>query len=274
MNNNIFTQRQALTSTRFAKSAVASLAMILCAVPLASCEKNAVQDITGSVAASRIKFFNFGVNAPAVNFYANDAKMTAINSASGTESNLGVSYGSVGSGGFYSAIAPGSYTLSGKIAAATDKDVAISQLTTTIADGKSYSFYQSGFYDAASKMIDGFIVEDSFSPTIDFSVATVRFVNAISNSGPMTLYAKNTTTGEELAVGSAVAYKSAGTFTSLPGGVYDLSTRVTGSSTNAIVRTAVSFSAGRVYTIGARGDITVTSTTAATRPILDNTLNR
>ena len=274
MNMNISTKRGALAFPRGAKAAFASLTVIVLALPLASCEKNAVQDITGPVAASRIKFYNFGVNAPAVNFYANDAKLTAISSTSGNESTSGVAYGSVGSGGFYSAIAPGSYTLSGKIAAAADKDVAISQLTTTIADGKSYSFYQSGFYDAASKKSDGFIVEDSFSPTIDYSVATVRFVNAIANSSPMTLYAKNTTTGVEQAVGGAVSYKSAGAFTDLPGAVYDLSTRVAGSSTNAIVRTAVSFSPGRVYTISGRGDMTVTSTTAATRPFLDNTLNR
>jgi hypothetical protein len=60
----------------------------------------------------------------------------------------------------------------------------------------------------------------------------------------------------------------------VPNGTYDLSTRYAGVTTNAITRAAVSFSAGRVYTIGARGDITVTSTTAATRPQLDNTANR
>ena len=53
-----------------------------------------------------------------------------------------------------------------------------------------------------------------------------------------------------------------------------LSTRYTGSSTNAIVRAGVSFVAGKVYTISARGDITVTSTTATNRPFLDNTANR
>jgi hypothetical protein len=36
----------------------------------------------------------------------------------------------------------------------------------------------------------------------------------------------------------------------------------------------VSFSPGRVYTITARGDMTVTSSTATTRPQLDNTANR
>ena len=75
-------------------------------------------------------------------------------------------------------------------------------------------------------------------------------------------------------IGGAVAYKSGGAFTPLPNGVYDLATRTAGSATNAIVRTAVSFVAGRVYTIGARGDMTVTSTTATNRPFLDNTANR
>ena len=86
--------------------------------------------------------------------------------------------------------------------------------------------------------------------------------------------AKNTTTQAELAVGSVVAYKSAGAFTAVPPGLYDLSTRYAGQTTNAISRTGVSFSAGRVYTITARGDITVTSTTATNRPFLDNTTNR
>jgi len=250
------------------------LAVVLCAAALSSCDKSAVRDITGPFAASRIKFFNFGVNAPAVNFYANDAKMTAVLTATGTEATTGTAYGSAGSAGFYSAIAPGAYVLSGKIAAATDKDLIISKVNATIVDGKSYSFYMSGFYNATAKTVDGFVVEDPYDATIDFSQAYVRFVNAISNANPMTLYAKNTTTGVEAAVGTAVAYQAAGSFTALPGGVYDLSTRYAGVTTNAISRTAVSFSAGRVYTIGARGDITVTSTTATNRPFLDNTANR
>lgn len=251
-----------------------SIAVLLAAAALSSCEKNAVQEITGAPPVASIKFFNFGVNAPAVNFYANEAKMTAIGSTTGAESALGTAYGSVGSSGFYSSIAPGQYTFSGKIAATTDKDLAISNVSATIADGKRYSFYQSGFYNTTAKTVDAFIVEDIYPEAIDFSVATVRFVNAISNSSPMTLYARNTTTGTEVAVGALTAYKSAGSFTALPGAVYDLSTRTAGSSTNVISRTAVSFVAGRVYTISARGDITVVSTTLTNRPFLDNTANR
>ncbi|MBA3339232.1 MAG: DUF4397 domain-containing protein, partial [Geodermatophilaceae bacterium] len=116
--------------------------------------------------------------------------------------------------------------------------------------------------------------EDTLPPESDFTGAYVRLVNAISNSAPMTLYAKNTTTQEEVAIGSTVAYKGAGAFVKVPNGVYDINTRAAGSSTNLITTTGVSFSAGRIYTITARGDMTVVSTTLANRPILTNTANR
>jgi hypothetical protein len=251
-----------------------SIAVLLCAAVLSACGENAVQDITGPLPSARVKFFNFGVNAPGVHFYANTTKMAAISSATGVESTIGTIYGGVTSGGFYSAIAPGQYTVTGKIAAAIDKDLAISTVTATVADGKSYSVYLSGFYDATAKTVEGFVVEDAYPAAIDYTQAYVRFVNAISNASPMTLYAKNTTTTTEVPVGAAVAYKAAGAFTALPVGVYDLNTRFAGATANVISRTAVSFVAGRVYTIGARGDITIVSTTLTNRPFLDNTANR
>lgn len=252
------------------------LAALLCAGVLSACGNDALRDLSGPPpAASRIRFFNFGVNAPGVNFYADATKMTAIiNPTAGVEATTGIIYGGVGAGGAYSAIAPAQYTFTGKIAATTDKDLAISTVTTTVADAKYYSFFMSGFYDATAKTVEGFVVEDPVTPPTDFTVATVRFVHAISNANPMTLYAKNTTTLAEVPVGAEVAYKGAGTFTQIPAGVYDLSTRYTGTATNAIARTGVSFVGGRVYTVGARGDITIVSTTATNRPFLDNTANR
>ncbi len=248
--------------------------MLLCAAMLAACGDNAVQSITAPQSGARIKFFNFGVNAPGVNFYANSTKLTAIVSASGSESATGTVYGGVGDGGLYAQVAPGQYALAGKISAATDNGTAISTITSSLDDGKFYSYYVSGFYNTATKTADAFLIEDPISATFDYSVAYVRFVNAISNSVPMTLYAKGTATGVEGPLGAAVAYKSAGVFVAIPLGVYDLNARATGSSTNAITRTAVSFIPGRIYTISARGDMTVTSTTATNRPFLDNTLNR
>ena len=264
--------------TRIMNRRPISTAALICAAALASCggfDKNAVQDITGPLpGGAAIRFFNFGVNAPGVNFYADATKMTAILSATGTESVNGVAYGTAAAGGDYSAVVSGQHAFTGKIAAATDKDLAISTVSTTVVDGKYYSYFVSGFYDATAKTVDGFVVEDPFVAPTDFTVATVRFVTAISNSSPMTLYATNTTTGTEVAIDVAAAYKGASAFVALPAGVYDLNTRVTGSATNVITRTAVSFSGGHVYTIASRGDITVASASATNRPILDNTPNR
>jgi hypothetical protein len=233
-----------------------------------------VQDITGSLPGSRVRFFNFGINAPQVNFYANDAKVTAISSTTGAESTIGVAYGAVASSGFYSAVEPGQYTLSGRIAATVDKDLPVARATATLAADKAYSFYMSGFYDAAAKTVEAFVVEDNFPAAFDFTQAYVRFVNASPNSSPMQLFARNTTSLTETSIGAAVPYRNGGAFVAVPAAVYDLATRTAGSTTNAIARTAVSFVAGRTYTISARGDMTITSTTAVNRPFLDNTANR
>src|SRR6266550_5423579 len=165
------------------------LAALAAAAVCTGCEKNTVQVLPlDSLQASRIKFFNFGVNAPGVNFYANDVKMTAILSATGSEATTGVTYGTVGNGGAYSSIAPGAYTMTGRIAAATDKDLSIASINATIADGKRYSLYMSGFYNTTAKTSDGFVVEDAYPAQIDYSVAQVRLVHAIANANALTLY--------------------------------------------------------------------------------------
>jgi uncharacterized protein DUF4397 len=263
-----------------------SLALVVGAIAIAACDKNGVQNITAPAHGASVKFFNFGVGAPGVNFYANTQKMTAISTtncqppndttavckATGNESTTGVAFSAAGSGGLYNQITPGQTTLTGKIAAATDKDLSISPVTATLEDGKYYSYFISGIYDATGKKVDAFVVEDPIPTTIDPTQAYVRFVNAVSNSPAQTLFATSTVTAKESAVGAAVAYKSAGTFTALPGGVYDLNTRVSGSSTNVITRTGVSFVAGRVYTVTSRGD--QNSSVTANKPALDNTANR
>jgi hypothetical protein len=257
----------------------APLAVLVAASLLSACGDKTVQKLTEApLANSRVRFFNFGVNAPGVNFYADETKMSAVVSTTGTEANTGIAYGGVAAGGDYMAIAPGQHSLMGKIAAATDKDLAISTVNANIEDGKYYSFYMSGFYNTTTKTVESFVVEDPITVPADLTVANVRFVNAISNANPMTLYAKSTTSGTEVPIGGEVAYKSAGEFVTIPAGSYDISTRYTGSSTNALSRTGVSFNGGRVYTITARGDINVAPTTtgcaAANKTCLDNTANR
>lgn len=266
---------------------IRSITALLFAAALVGCEENAVQDITGPMPAARIRFFNFGVGSPAVNFYADNTKMTAISSTActpptdpvcnttGIEATAGVGYGGVASTGLYSGIAPGQHTFTGRIAAATDNGLAVSNVAMNIEAGKNYSFYQSGVYNTATKTVDAFVVEDNFPETIDYSTAQIRFVNAVHNSSPMVLIARDTLNKRDYAVGEGVAYKGAGAFVGLPNGVYELYARAPGGSTNLISRagtSSVSLGLGRVYTVTARGDRT--STVAANQPFLDLTANR
>jgi hypothetical protein len=230
-----------------------------------------VQDISAPVPdnTARLLFFNFGVGAPAVNFYANDTKMTAILTATGQEATTGVNYGGVGAGGPYTAIPAAPIHVQRPHCSSRGQGPADFQRAGQRSGRQAYSFYQSGIYDPVTKQVEGFIVEDPFIANFDYSVAYVRFVHAISNADPMTLLITNTVEGGESAVGGEVAYQSAGAYTPVPPGLYNLATRYAGQATNAVTRTNVTFSPGRVYTITARGDIHVSATV-----LLDNSLNR
>lgn len=262
-------------------------------VALTACEKNAIQDLTGPVPSARIRFFNFGVNAPNVHFYTGNTKLTASTSAScqdakdppvtandslcvtaGREVTTGVAYGGVSSGGWYVGIEPGQYTFDARLLGATDKGTTISSVPLTVAAGKSYSYFVSGIYNTTTKKADAFIVEDEIPANFDWTATYLRFVNAISNGPAMTLRVVNTVTGELVPIGGATAYKGATAFVKLPEGAYDLNILIAGSSTPAVVRANVGLEDGAMYTITARGDWTVTSSTATNRPVLDFTINR
>lgn len=269
-----------------------SFIALLGAVALVACGDKAERDITGPVTTtSAIRFFNFSVGAPTVQFFANDQQVTATTSAScqgaknppvtatdstclakGIQSATGVAYGGVAAGGLYTGIDAGQYTFTGRQMSSGGPTTVISTVPTTIESGKFYSYYQGGFYNSGTKTTDAFVVEDVLPTTIDWSKVLVRFVNAIGNSQPMTLVAVDSL-GAETALGGPVAYKTAGAFTALAPTSYDLHARAADGS-DKIVRLFVTFVAGHVYTITARGDMTVTSSTATNRPYLDNTANQ
>lgn len=242
-----------------------SIAVLLCATVLASCGEEAFPDITGPMAESRIRFFNFSVGAPGVYFYANNNKAAGIGAASvvidaktgvvtsSLESITGTVYGGVTAGGYYSAIAPGSYTLQAKLADTTQRATIVSTVATNLTAGKYYSYYISGAYDATTKTAEAFVVEDNFPATVDWTQALVRFVNAGPTSAPLTLYGTNTTTATpEAAIGAITAYKAGSAFVGIATGSYNLAAKDAGG-VSKVTRTAVQFSAGRVYTITLRG---------------------
>ncbi len=255
-----------------------SLAVLLCAAALSSCnwyDETGARDITAPVASARIKFHNFSPSSVGVNFFANDQKMTAVLTSAcgspttaadstacattGIESTTGTAYGGVASGGRYDAIAPGQYTLAAKMAA---KSNVVSTVNQTIADGKYYSFFMSGVFNTTTNNAEAFVVEDPM-PTgaVDYTVAYVRFVNAVSNgTGALTLYATNAETKAESAVGSAVAYKAAGAFVTVAPGTYTFAARYTGTTTALISRSGLALLGGHVYTVTARGSTATSST--------------
>lgn len=256
-------------------------AIILLSALISSCKKDGINEIetTTTDGGGQIKFFNFGVNSPSLNFYANNGKVSAIVSAIGTEATTGLAYGSVFPATNYSLLAAGAYTFKGSVPAlaATDPNVTVATLPGSIDAGKFYSLYTCGFYNTTAKTTDAFLIEDKI-PADNAASANVRFVNTISNAtSGFDLVVKNTTTLAELVVARNVAYKTGSEFSLVPNGVYEVYARYPNGTVNIITRngtSVVSFIAGRTYTISSRGDMTVTGATATNRPFLDNTSNR
>jgi hypothetical protein len=264
------------------KIQIAITAVLLSAL-FYSCKKDTVQVIDESIDAStpKIKYFNFGVNTPSVNFYANNVKVSAALSATGVESTAGVNNGSVYPASNYSLLSAGAYTFEARLPSTvtTDANLSINSFNGMLESNKSYSFYLCGLYTA--KKADAFIVEDKLPP-VDNNKAYVRFVNTVPNAtSNMSLFVHDVTAaaGTDLPVATGIAYKGASEFVAVPVGVYELYARYPSAPTvNVISRngtSTVAFVGGRVYTIGSRGDITVsTAGTATNRPLIDVTSNR
>jgi hypothetical protein len=241
-----------------------------CKKPAAATEITTFVD--GSVA--QVKFFNFGVGSPSINFYGNGVKISAVSSATGTEATTGVASGLVFPATNYAVLQPGAYTFKGQIpaTAAADGNLAIATVAATLEAGKYYSLYTSGIYNTTAKTSDAFVLEDVL-PAQDFTVAYVRFVNVVPNApSGFNMFAKNTVTTTESAVGGTVAYKAASTFVAVPPGIYELYARFASApGVNVISRngtSVVSLTGGRFYTFAARGDYTNTGTT---KPSIDFT---
>ena len=217
------------------------LAVLLLSTIIYSCEKNAVQEIAGPVSGAQVKFFNFALNGPSVNFYANDKKISAVTSATGAESATGTNYSLVfPATNNYAVIVPGTYNLKSVVpsTATANANTVISSLSKTIEDGKFYSLYTCGLYNATARTSDAFILEDALPP-IDTSTAYVRFVHVSYNANPLNFIMKNTTTLVETTVATNVAFKTGSAYFKIPSGIYDLILRYPGNATPVVIRTAV-----------------------------------
>jgi hypothetical protein len=263
------------------------LTAVLFAAILNSCTKNDLINIDHPLPTSaQIKYYNFGVNAPSVNYYANGVKVAATSSATGTESTAGITSGSVYPVSNYSLLAAGTYEIKAQLPSTvtTDPNLVINTFNATLENNKYYSYYTCGLYNTTAKKADAFMIEDKL-PAIDYNVAYVRFVNTVPNATTnLNLWVRNTLIipSTDVLVATNIPYKGASEFVAVPTGTYELYARYpTTPTVNTITRNGtiggatVAFAPGKVYTISSRGDITVsTAGTATNRPQLDNTANR
>lgn len=245
---------------------------MLCVIALTSCEKNAVPEISRPPQGPQIKFYNFGLNAPAVNFYVGNQKVSGVSSTTGVEAAGGTVFGGVYPTTGYSAVpAGGELTARTSPTALTNPGVTIATASgSSLEDGKQYSFYVAGAFDAGTLKADAFILQDEM-PGNDTSSAFVRFVNAgVAAAGPLTVTLKNQTNPDQpvITLTSNLAFKSATEFTRVPRSLYEVSVK-DNTSGFTFVRTGVTFSADRVYTLSMRGNVNI-----ATGRLIDNTVNR
>lgn len=264
-------------------SRIRIFAALACSAALVACEKNAVQEITKPATGAFIQFQNYGVNVPGVNFYANDQKLTAISAATctppndprctaaGIEATTGVVYGATANGGNYSMLPPGQYSLTGRIAATVDNGVPVSTMSTTLADGKFYSYILSGIYNSATKMSDAFIIEDPLPTTFDYTKSYIRIVNASVNAPNITVTTKLSGTTTVVTVGTSVPYKSASPIVTVVPGITDITVKLEGVPA-AFVFTGIFLPGGHVLTLALRGD--ANSTVPANAVSLSATANR
>lgn len=240
-----------------------------------SCEKNAVQDIDNAPIGALVRVYNFALNGPSVNFYSNDIKITATNSATGVEATTGVGAGGIfPANNSYLSLSPGQVTIKTIVpsTASVNPNVVIANIPTSLTAGKFYSVFTSGLFDATTKTTSGFVIEDVM-PAVDTTVAYVRLVNTIANNVNGFDLKATVPSNPDIIIAAAVPYKSASAFVKVPAGIYTLSSVSTNTPTSyTITRTAVTFIKGFVYTMAARGDATIgTGTNART---LDLTRNR
>src|SRR5690242_8344215 len=144
-----------------------SFVALLATAALVACGEKAEKNIAGPVpSTSAVRFFNFSVGSPTVQFFANDQQVTATNTGScngaknppvtatdstcleaGIQSATGIAYTGVAAGGLYTAIDPGQYTFTGRQMSTKGPTTTISTVPATIETGKYYSYYQSGIYN-------------------------------------------------------------------------------------------------------------------------------
>jgi hypothetical protein len=232
---------------------------------LSSCEENAIIEQTEYVTSgANIRFSVAAQDAPMVNFYLNDQKVTAKSPVNGREVGL------VWSSALTSAMHPssygyvnvpaGNYTLAAidttTVPGTTNlKMNKVLSTSVQLEDKKNYTSYlvgQAGNYEVLT-------VKDDIPP-YDFSKSYIRFVNVMAGApGKFTIKAKGTDpVTDTVVVASMVPYKGESGYVSITPGTYNIAVFLEGKSAAYTTWTAGVILPGRTYTFFTRGNYVAT----------------
>lgn len=212
-------------------------------------------------------------DAPQVNFFANNAKVTAVApNSSGAE--LGLVYPAFSPGtAAYTSITPGSNKIEAKVpASSTVMPGAVLISTTQNFDSKKYYTYV--VLDSLSKLSTVVVEDDPSIP--DPTKAYFRLANFVSNSAAVKIEIVKVSAGTPFSkVYPSVSFKSISAFETLEGGngeIYKVYLRNPTTDAKLDSISAFTPSNNKKYTIYTRGVFGLTGTNAK-RPIISNYVN-
>jgi len=230
----------------------------------------------------QVRFYNFVMNGPTVNFYANGIKSTSIVSATGEEAATGVGWGGthpsigyveipVGTNVKIDAITPKNMVIPANNINNYEKSLLAASLTIPKVEGlKQYSVYLCGLWDKVTQKGKAFYIEDQL-PGVDTSKVFMRFVNSgVEEAGPLRFVVTNRDTliGSFI-ISESIPYATATSFVAVPYGVYDL--KLYTMQGDSLIRNGITLNPDRVHTFALRGNI-LSKTPIA--PFIDNVQNR
>lgn len=234
-----------------------------------ACDENAIPEITESVpeGATYVKFFLHAQDAPIVNFYFDDKKVSAVSSSSDDEVK-GNGYGSVFPSNAYALIPSGTFNVNARDLEGNT----VASSSITFAADKNYSAYLVG----AAESPEIFAMEDVL-PEPDNVKIYWRFVNTMAAMPfAVDVFAVKAAVAatdeipaqpvEIITLGNNLAFKEAGDYKELQPGKYNFRIFESGTdydietSTPYIQNTVTVGTLGRVYTTQIRGTYSETPT--------------
>lgn len=260
-----------------------ALAFLAVGFLLSSCEENAIVEQTDYVTTgANVRFSVAAQDAPTVNFYLNDQRITAKPAtADGFPTGLFWSStiaNTMYPGGYgYANVPAGSYTLRAIQDATTTIDTTIkapgdtlftkrlvepkviASVPVNLTTSSNFSAYLVGMketVDAVEKTVFDIVVVNDEIPPYDFSKSFVRFVNVMSNApGNFTIKAVGTDpVTDTVVVATNIPFKGQTNYVAITPGVYNISVFMEGKPTAYTTWTAGNILPGRTYTFFTRGN--------------------